>query len=386
MNTLYLLIDERWPEDLVAEWVLVERRGDVVEQGRSDPAHWPVADRRIAILAGAQVSVTTVALPKHRRADRDRLIAYALEERLPADAESQHFTLMNRKGDLATIAIVDADRLRRIVDAAASFNHALDACYGRLQSIDSRDHVAVCQEEYGMRYWRWPDGSGMVDDVGESGASPLVIKMLERTAAQSVSGSPEVAKSVGLPLESGLEELPVVWYRVRAAKNLLHGDFSNQQTGMETLERLRWPLRIMLVAIVFHLALGAGSAIFDRYTLNKLHRQTEAIFAATFPGAAIVDPVLQMRRQLNEQRGLNGLIRDDDFLSLMAPLADAFGAEGRGAITRIRFAAESIEIATPVLTDAERRQALIDALAMRGLSGRMATGRGDVLLITRGIQ
>jgi len=55
MTTLTFLIDESWPDTLAADWALCDPRGALVQQGRSEPRHWPVAERRVAVLAGAQV-------------------------------------------------------------------------------------------------------------------------------------------------------------------------------------------------------------------------------------------------------------------------------------------------------------------------------------------
>lgn len=385
MTTLTISIDEHWPATPQADWVLSGSRGEVLQQGRSEPRHWPPADRRVAVLVGAQVSINTVNLPKARRQDRARLIAYALEERLPTETERQHFTLVEQDGEQAVVAIVEAARLRGVVDTCAAIGQPLAAAFGRLQCLPRLEGAVVCVDEGTMRYWRWPDGSGLCEDRvpdGEEPVSWLARKHRQAANIERVLGPSSVASAFGLP-EADAKSLP--WFATASAANLLHGPFSPRQAAGSWRQYLRWPLWIAGGALALHLSAGVVSAMVARQAESQLNTKTRAIFEAAFPGAAVVDPVLQMRRQLNQLRPQNGSLRDDDMLALLAGLADALGSDSRDAISSMSYDAGTLEVSLAPKPGQDNRQALIASLAMRGIAAQQPAGGGDhVLKLRRG--
>ena len=386
MTTLTFLIDESWPDTLAADWALCDPRGALLQQGRSEPRHWPVADRRVAVLAGAQVSLCTVDLPKSRRKDRERLIAYALEERLPAETEAQHFTLIEQEGERAVVAIVDAARLRRIVETFAALGHPLRSAVGRLQCLPHIAGTVVCVDEGKMRYWRWPDGGGLSEDLPPPGAAPvswMALKARQEVSAERVLGSAEMADALGLPQATGEVQKALQWYLPTHAASLLHGQFLPREGRADWRQRLRWPLWLAGGAVALHLCIGVVSAVVARHSEAELNAKTRAIFEAAFPGATIVDPVLQMRRQLNESRPKSGALRDDDMLALLASLSDALAAESRDVVTRIRYEAGVLDVGFASAVDQQQRQALIAALAMRGIIAQVSAAGGDNALTLR---
>lgn len=385
MTTLNLLFDESWPGTPLADWVLCGPRGEVLQQGRSEPRHWPEADRQVAVLAGAQVSICTVNLPNARRQDRERLIAYALEERLPAETEGQHFTLIEQDGERAVVAIVEATRLRRVLETCAAIERPLAAVFGRLQCLPRVAATAVCVDEGTMRYWRWPDGSGFCEDWLPSGDDPvswLAQKHRQTSTIERVAGPAGVATAFEL-LEVDAGAQPLQWFATTLATNLLHGPFAPRQAGGSWRQRLRWPLRITGAALALHLSAGVVSAMVARQAETQLNAKTRAIFETSFPGAAVVDPVLQMRRQLNELRPQNGNLRDDDLLALLSALADALGSNSRDAITRMTYEAGALEVNLAPALDQKARQALIASLAMRGIAAQQPAGGDDGVLKLR---
>lgn len=387
MTTLTILIDERWPATHAADWVLCSPRGFVMQQGRSEPLHWPAADRRVAVLSGAQVSLCSVQLPKSRRQDRERLVAYALEERLPTETDRQHFTVLEYEEDRAVVAMVDVARLRRIVDTCAAIGQPLAAAYGRLQYLPRLAGTAVCVDEGEMRYWRWPDGSGLAEDLPRQGAEAVswaALKARQGVSVQRILGPVPVAKSLDLPVVTEEGQNTLHWFWPIPATSLMHGQFAPRLSGDSWRQRLRWPLWLAGGAVALHLCVGVLSAVLARQSEAGLNAKTRAIFEAAFPGAAIVDPVLQMRRQLNESRPKNGGLRDDDMLALLAALADSLAAESRDALTRIRYEAGVLDVSFNSTVDQQQRQALIAALAMRGVSGQVSvTGGAGTLTLRR---
>jgi hypothetical protein len=144
---------------------------------------------------------------------------------------------------------------------------------------------------------------------------------------------------------------------------------------------LRWPLWLAGGAVALHLFIGVGSAVLARQSEAELNARARAIFETAFPGATVVDPVLQMRRQLNESRPKNGALRDDDMLALLASLSDALAGESRDVVTRIRYEAGVLDVGLD--SDIDQQQALIAALAMRGITAQVSNAAGDGSLTLR---
>ena len=62
-TTLMLLAGERWPQEPTADWVLLDAARRPLDRGRSDPRHWPAADRHELVLAGSRVLWLELELP-----------------------------------------------------------------------------------------------------------------------------------------------------------------------------------------------------------------------------------------------------------------------------------------------------------------------------------
>jgi general secretion pathway protein L len=128
-----------------------------------------------------------------------------------------------------------------------------------------------------------------------------------------------------------------------------------------------------------------GSAVIARQSESRLNAKAQSIFSATFPGATIVDPVLQMRRQLNDLRPKAGALRDDDILVLVSVLSESLPADGRELVTRLRYEGGALELSLSPAIGQPERIALIGALTMRGIEvGNAANTVEGSLTLRRG--
>ena len=94
------------------------------------------------------------------------------------------------------------------------------------------------------------------------------------------------------------------------------------------MPRLAWALAAALVALQF------GATVADGWRLERerraLEAEREAVFRAAFPEAkTIVDPALQMRRNLADLQRSRGRAAANDFLSLATAAARADGAPAK---------------------------------------------------------
>ena len=386
MNVLTIRIEENWPEIPIAEWILTSHKNTVLQEGKSEPSHWPIADQTIAVLAGAQISLTRIKLPKSRRDSRDKLITYALEESLPIDTETQHFTLLEQSGDQAIVALIDRVRLKRLVDSFNSVSRPLQAVYGRLQSLPHREGTAVCCVELGMRYWRWPDGSGFAEDIGnlsDPDGSWIAQKSIQSFQVRSMIGPPEIAKVFSVPLDEKTKPESLLWHHASGSRNLLHGQFEPKESARKRWQYFKWPVVTAAFAGALHLVASMFSVLQLRDVEQQLNLKIKSVFESNFPGAALVDPALQMRRHLNQLRPQYGQLRDDDMLVLLSLLSDGLGTDGPSSITKMRYEAGALEVSLGTKLTSNNQEPLVALLAMRGIEVRSTTSTSETTLSLR---
>lgn len=116
----------------------------------------------------------------------------------------------------------------------------------------------------------------------------------------------------------------------------------------------------------------------------SLRQRMEATFRDSFPQAqVVVDPLLQMRRLVADQRALAGRSAPDDFLPLLGRLATALGAEGADALAGIEYRDARLKVRwrNPV-ADPAARDRLSGAAARAGLSLRFEADGSAVVALT----
>jgi len=120
----------------------------------------------------------------------------------------------------------------------------------------------------------------------------------------------------------------------RGTIDLLQGELA---PGADEPSRFRLPRAAVALAIVIASLQFLFTAL-DAWRLSRRHAELtarqEAIFRGAFPDArAIVDPGLQMARNLSRLKRERGLAADDDFLAQATHAAREFPAGGARAIT-----------------------------------------------------
>jgi general secretion pathway protein L len=117
---------------------------------------------------------------------------------------------------------------------------------------------------------------------------------------------------------------------------------------------------------------------------DALRQRMEATFRESFPQAqVVVDPLLQMRRLVADQRALAGRSAPDDFLPLLGRLAMALGADGVDALAAIEYRDARLKVRwrNPV-ADPAARERLAGAAARAGLSLRFEADGSAVIALT----
>lgn len=324
-------------------WLLLDRKS-VAEEGENLLDEMPAADTVEAILPASRVLFARLALPRVSDTTIRELLPFAVEDRLLADPAQIHAVAgrTDSRGE-TVVAIVDREWLRGELDALASqgrnARHAW--CESALLPGDAGEWHLVLRP-----------GGMLVDDAGIAttfdwhgdAALPLAVRIaLDEAAARgdrpsrilvhraAGAAEPDLGRwsaDSGVRFETGrvwseIEPAPVA----PGAIDLFSGDFATRRTG---LARLRVS-RAALVLVSVLALLQFGFTLADTWRLqrerSRLAAEREAIFRTAFPEArVVVDPDLQMQRNLAQLRAARGMASGDDFLVKLTAAARASDA------------------------------------------------------------
>jgi general secretion pathway protein L len=394
-------IDTRWPTPAKTAWVLLAANGSLLREGVSEPAQWPLADDYEAVLGATQATWHTVRVPagKAARSEMPRLLAYALEDKLLRDPDSQHFTVTHQEADRVGVLVVARDRLRQIVAQFAALDRPLSRVVSELQCAPAgRDawHLALGADAALLRTSE-QDGISL-DPEGNGEPPPLLAAMIagQRSAGTAPALVIHAGEGLAVPDAKAWSAALAIDVRVgaayrwhasaAAAANLLQGEFVPRHRRRAWLARLKPALWLAGGAVAADLLMGLGQVMWQHHRLADAQESTVQIFRETFPKTPAVEPVAQMQRQLDLLRAPRGQLRGDDALTLLATLADALGADGRSAVQSLKFDDGVLEVVLmPAL--AERVAALSSQLALRGLivAAKNDGGSAPKLVVRRGV-
>jgi general secretion pathway protein L len=318
-------------------WRLFDSRNETLREDTSALGEMPRADDVEAILPASRVLFARLKLPKVNAATIRELLPFAVEDRLLADPSHIHAVAgrRNERGE-TVVAVVDRDWLQAMLDALARAGlrpaHAWSE--SALLAGGKDDWHVVWGATRGMLV----DDDGIAATFDPGPALPLAIRLaIDEAAARDERPTVvrvHTAEEAPLPnleawtREAGTRFEPGTRWNILAGGqpaagsiDLLQGEFSlATQRGTRRLPRaVPW-----LAAAVVLLQLGFTA--FDTWRLSTersaLEARREGIFRAAFPEAkVVVDPELQMARNLADLKRERGLAAGDEFLVQMTAAA-----------------------------------------------------------------
>lgn len=339
-------------------WSLVDGRGAILREGSTPLAGVPRADNVEAVLPATRVLFARLALPKVGAATIRELLPFAVEDRLLDDPAKVHAVpgAINARGE-TLVAVVDrtwlADTLAFL--ARAGFAPARAFCESALLPAEPGHWHAVLGAN--RSFLVEDDGHAVAFDRPAGAEPPLAVRIAADEAAQRGS-RPELLRVLvepGLDLPDAAHWGERTATRVTAARSrslladpvaanhidLLTGDLARRSAGLASLRvpPLAWGLAAAIVVVQF------GFTALDWWRLERerssLEAERESIFRAAFPEAkTIVDPALQMRRNLADLQRTRGRASASDFLALASAAAKSDAAPAM----RLTYAAGRLEI------------------------------------------
>lgn len=356
MPILRLFIAPGWPQEhRECTWALCSPGGDILQHGRSEPRHWPgvvlpetdqekgsSAEPQACdlILYGSQINALSVQLPRGAAGQRPEVIAAACEELLLADpADCQFspppdgFDATGEDGRLC-LAFIERARLSALCATLTGLGLQPRSAWPLGFLLPEADGRRMAWAENGTLTLPHPDGSFLDLDL----AGELAFWQEQLAADGFALPQPVVKRENDASCRQQLEQAIAAGYlseapgtlslgalRLPPPGGLLNGALAPPRASRRLLDQWRWPLRLLAGLALFACTL----LLLDWGRLNwqaRNYRQDiEAQYRQAFPQGALVDPVLQMQRQVDRLRQDAGQLASTDLLTLLAPLGEIDG-------------------------------------------------------------
>jgi len=165
MTLLRVLLSEAPLAGRADAWALYDDDGRLLREGRSDPAGWPRADRREAVIAAVRTRLSTLALPP---VPPDRLraaVAYALEDQLAAAEDPPRIAVGAPRADGSVDAAIAE---RALVEALAHASSRFARVVPEMALAPHGSHWTWYASAGGGGFVRAPSGAFAVDDAADS--------------------------------------------------------------------------------------------------------------------------------------------------------------------------------------------------------------------------
>lgn len=372
MSLLRLYLTENWPIEPACDWVQIGPDGRLAAEGRSEPRHWPAAERTEIVLAGAQCVLLAARLPRAARREQDRLLRFAFEDQLIQDPESQHIVIADQQGEDVHALVVARDRLRALIAQLEALGRKPARIWAEIEACRPAEEgwVLLRRASHGLLYGAAAlpfalDSAdrevpellrATVDAAREANRLPARLLLHSSPGLDAIDAG-AWSEALGLPVEIGEAWR---WHDFVGACNLLQGEFRPVGERAAWLRPARPALALLAAVLALEFAFTLGQIAWQRVQLADAKQAMQTVFKSAFPNQPVVDPVAQMRTGLNSERRGHGLLGDDDLLPLLAATGEALGADAREAVVQIKFEAGKLELKL-----SPRLAATIDAAAER---------------------
>lgn len=333
-------------------WCLFDRKSNLLREGISQlmpTGQVPRAERTVIVIPARRVVYIETPLPPVSTAKRDALLRYAIEDKLTIDPATVHAVVLGTSASLkpsmpvTTHVVTAIDRawfasvLRWLRDAGIEPAQAVSAA--ALIPVASGEWGVVLDGAHGLA--RRADGFAYSFDIERTQTTgvpltpPFALALALKEARDHQCSPTQLTVFIDQPADAPwiaawqraldcpvrISARPAPRMVTSSAGNLLAGDFAPRSTGNEWMAMLKPAIAaVALIAI-----LQLGFTVIDAWRLDQRRRSLEnemtQVFKTAFPNAqAIVDPPLQMQRNLESMKRERGLSSSDDVRVLIAGL------------------------------------------------------------------
>lgn len=360
MSILKVYFSSLWRDSTTpCQWALCDEQGAMLQSGIAALSAMPKGHDCVAIVAADRVLHIAATLPPGGRRRLNSVLPFVAEEFTLTEPEENHVVPGQILSDgRRMLTIIDKAWLRRIVDAAQAEMLSLRRMIAEtlLPATDEGNWALLW--DGGGGFVKTGAYSGMALDNGAAGEMPLALRLSLETAPllpkkievrflHDMSGERKVPQWDDLLIPMVAAE-DWDWRRAAIpedALNLLWGDFTPRAKIQEWWPKLRAGVYLLLAVLVLEMA---GSNIEWAILAGErrgLMKDMQKTFRATFGDTVVlVNPVLQMQRNLAELRHVAGLSDSGDFLPLLNLSSKTLTALPAGSVTGLHYEAGRLDV------------------------------------------
>lgn len=345
---LELLLPFNWPEsDSSVQWCICSG-SEITEQGSAQNPEDIAAEHKtlpvFVWLAAGDSLLTRADIPPISTSKLVKAVPYAMEDRVLGDIDNQFFIWHRRKGQPLDVCVVAHDRMKAVIAGLKERGlepHSITPVVLSAAMLDNC-WTLVCN---GPEAWlRTGELSGLGCTLNGNEPPYALVTLLAkaRKNEQAPSGILLINAPESVDAKQWAAALDVqivipeggIWEnmdRRQTPLGLLQGPYAFKSSSQMTLRKLL-PAAIMATLLVLgNLGIGTWQWWQLRSEASRLHHQMVQLFKQTFPKQAstVIDPALQMQRNLDLLRQEKGGARHNDFLTLLGPVSQAL-ASGQG--------------------------------------------------------
>jgi len=303
------------------------------------------ADEVIAIAPASRVLLARVTLPPVGANKLRELLPFAVEDKLLCEPDSIHIVAANRAADGDTaVAVIEKAWLTQAVLRLGRAGIKPDKLVADISLLPREDHAWSVLLQKSGSFVRTGIHDGQSLDEGAAPTPPLALALALDEARAAGSLPQRIllyhAPQTDLPDHAAWQQVLGVPVEVRGAwswcsgdapigdtaPNFLQGEFAPARKSNAWLPRLKPALAVAASIVAVHFLASVidwARLSIEQTTLRDEMTQT---FKATFPEArAVVDPLLQMRRNLGALRRNHGAADAGDLLPLLAATSHETG-------------------------------------------------------------
>ena len=349
-------------------WCLFDRQSNLLREGVGQlmpTGQIPRAERTLIVIPARRVVYIETPLPPVSTTKRDALLRYAIEDKLTIDPATVHAVVLGTSASLKPVSHVNRHVNMHVVAAidrawfASVLRWLHDAGIEPAQAVSAAALIPVASGEWGVvldgahGLTRRADGFAYSFDIEQSVnqtngvpnnvpvVPPFALALALREAREHQCSPTQLTVFIDQPTDAPwiaawqraldcpvrISARPAPRMVASSAGNLLAGDFSPRSTRNQWMAMLKPAIAAFVLIAILQL----GFTVIDAWRLDQRRRSLEndmtQVFKTAFPTAqAIVDPPLQMQRNLESMKRERGLSTSDDVRLLIAGLATILNA------------------------------------------------------------
>jgi type II secretion system protein L len=352
----------RFGVETTTPWTLCDASGTVVRSAESSLSEarrvTPHGAQIVALVPASRVVFIETLLPAVSIAKRDQLVRYAIEDKLTIDPSTVHAVVLDAN-DAARAGKAKGLQIAAAIDRAwfgAALTWLNSAGLEARAAFAETALLPVTKGEWSVQlaaknaFAKRADGFAYAIDVGTLAQPPFALTLALNEVAEKPSAitlffaTPDALSeadrkamsanwqaALGVPIRlanvdstQDSQARTFAFKRLASLKsgNLLTGEFAPTRAANAWLASLKPALVLASLMALLHVAFVVGDNWRLERKRNAIENEMRTTFQTAFPQATtIIDPALQMQRNLETLQRERGMLRDDDSRRALAQFA-----------------------------------------------------------------